>query len=252
MKFTTIVVENEQKMREVLIQLLNQCCPEIQVIGEASNIDDAYGLIVKAKPQVVFLDIEMPGGNGFELLNKFDSPPFETIFVTSYGHYSIRALRLSALDYILKPVSTDDLKTLPQRINEAIELKENALKYKMLQENLSNPPQEKKIIISTKSKFETIIVKDIAYLKADDNYTQIYLINGRKITVSKILREYEEMLCEPDGAFVRIHKAHIVNASYISSVERGNTCYAVLNDNTRLEIARRKKGEISKLLNVHL
>lgn len=158
MKLTAVVVENEQKMREVLIQLLGQSCPEIKVIGEASNIDDAYALIIKEKPQVVFLDIEMPGGNGFELLNKFDALPFEIIFVTSYGHYSIRALRLSALDYLLKPVLTDDLKVLPQRIKDTIQLKENALKYKMLQENLSNPPQGKKIIISTKSKFETVII----------------------------------------------------------------------------------------------
>src|SRR3954469_14911430 len=102
-KITAAIIEDESKLREVFVQLLQENCPEIEVIGEASNIVDGYSLILLKKPQVVFLDIEMPGGNGFELLSKFETIPFETIFVSSYGHYAIKALKLSALDYMLKP-----------------------------------------------------------------------------------------------------------------------------------------------------
>src|SRR3954466_6162974 len=136
MKLTAVIVEDELKLRKVFVELLKDNCPEIEVIAEAANIIDGYALIIQKKPQVVFLDIEMPGGNGFELLSKFEKIPFETVFVSSYGHYAIRALKLSALDYMLKPVMIEDLIKIPDRIKEAIDLKESALKYKSLEANL--------------------------------------------------------------------------------------------------------------------
>ena len=104
MKFTAVVVEDEYKVREVFINLIKHFCEEIEIVGEAENINDAYNLILSVKPDIVFLDIEMPHGNGFELISKFQKPPFEVIFVTSYGHYAIKAIKLCALDYLLKPV----------------------------------------------------------------------------------------------------------------------------------------------------
>ena len=145
MKLTAAIIEDESKLREVFVQLLQENCPEIEVMGEASNITDGYALILLKKPQVVFLDIEMPGGNGFELLSKFEKIPFETIFVSSYGHYAIKALKLSALDYMLKPVMIEELVKVSGRIREAIELKESALKYKSLLTNLKTPEQDKRI-----------------------------------------------------------------------------------------------------------
>lgn len=242
MKFTAAIIEDEFKLREVFIQLLRENCPEIDVVGEASNIADAYNLIQSKKPQVVFLDIEMPGGNGFELLSKFEKIPFETIFVSSYGHYAIKALKLSALDYMLKPVMIEDLIKIPARIQEAIDLKESALKYKSLAANLINTEQEKKILVQSKKRLEHIVLKDILYLEADNNYTSIFVKNQDRVVVSKTLKDYEEVLCDDDtSSFVRIHKTFIVNVNHIKFIDRGEDCAVVLANDIKLEVSRRKK-----------
>ena len=216
MKLTAVIVEYETRLREVFIELLKDNCPEIVVVGEAENISEGYRLILEKKPQVVFLDIEMPGGNGFELLSKFEKPFFETIFVSSYGHFAIRALKLSALDYLLKPVMVEDLQNIPARIHEAIDLKESALKYKTLQQNLIDSEPQKKIILRSKLKSESIDLKDILYLSSDLNYTTFYLTENRKLLVSKTLKEFEETLCDHEkSSFMRIHKAYIANLNYV-------------------------------------
>jgi two-component system LytT family response regulator len=242
MKLSAIIVDDEFKLRKVFTQLLQENCPELEIIGEADNIQDAYDLIVSKKPAIVFLDIEMPGGNGFDLLARFPTILFETVFVTSYGHYAIQALKLSALDYLMKPVSVEHLTSLTERIKSAITLKESAFKYNTLKANLQHNELDKKLIIQSKDKLEQVIVHTILYLKAEDNYTLIFLENGKKIIVSKTLKEYEEILCEFDQSFfIRIHKSFIVNAHQIKLIERGEGCSVLLKDNTRLEVARRRK-----------
>ncbi len=243
MKLSAIIIEDELKLRNVFIQLLHENCPEIEVMGEADNIHDGYDLIISKKPAVVFLDIEMPGGNGFELLAKFPVISFETIFVSSYGHYAIQALKLSALDYLLKPVSTEHLIGIPERIKNALAFKESAFKYNILKENLRSNELEKKLVIQSKDKIEHVNIHTILYLKSEDNYTFIFLENGKKFIVSKTLKEYEETLCDHDQSFfIRIHKSYIVNAHQIKTIERGEDCSILLKNNSRLEVSRRRKS----------
>jgi two-component system LytT family response regulator len=243
MKLSAIIIEDELKLRNVFVQLLQRNCPEIEVMGEADNIQDGYDLILSKKPAVVFLDIELPGGNGFELLAKFPIVPFETIFVSSYGHYAIQALKLSALDYLLKPVLKDHLVKITERIKNAITLKESAFKYNLLKENLQNGELDKKLVIQSKDKLEQINIHAILYLKSEDSYTFIFLENGKRFIVSKTLKEYEEILCDHDHSFfVRIHKSFIVNAHQIKTIERGEECSILLKNNSRLEVARRRKS----------
>lgn len=245
MKLTTVLIEDEVKLRKVFIELLKDNCPEIEVIGEAGNITDGYTLLLEKKPMVVFLDIEMPGGNGFELLSKFEKIPFETVFVSSYGHYAIRAIKLSALDYLLKPVMIEDLQQLPARIAEAIKIKEGALKYELLQQNLNDSEQEKKILLRSKVKTESVNLMDILYLNSDLNYTTFYVKGNHRIVVSKTLKEFEDILCDGGkSSFIRIHKTFIVNLNYVKKIERGNECFVILNDDTRLEVSRRKKTAV--------
>ncbi len=249
MNITAILVEDEFKIREVFKQLLEKYCPTILLLGEADNIADGYTLILKNKPDVVFLDIEMPGGTGFDLLSKFDMIPFETIFVTSYGHYAIRALKMSALDYLLKPVLIEDLIALPDKLKEAIGLKQNASKYTLLKNNLTSTEREKKLAVTSKKSLELINISDIVYLNGDGNYTTFFLKNKEKLVVSKTLKEFESILCSPTNDFIRIHKASILNISYLKSLITGVETFALLKDKTQLEVSRRKKRELIERLN---
>lgn len=244
MKIRSLVVEDEFKVRQVLVDLLRRFCPEIEVLAEASNIEEAEQLIALHQPQLIFLDIEMPGGNGFELLAKYKAPTFSTIFVTSYGHYAIRAIRFSALDYLLKPVMIDDLQQAVERAREKLGTRTE--QYALLQENLEEKQQPKKLVLNNKSKLEYIETDAILYLAGDGNYTHIHLAGGRKHCLSRTLREFEEMLCAPGSpaGFVRIHKGCIVNLLHVDHLERGDKFSLLLRDGTKLEVSRRKKAEL--------
>lgn len=250
MKLTAIVIEDEFKLREIFIQLLQTHCPEIEIIGDTGNITDGYKLIRSKKPDVVFLDIEMPQGNGFDLLSKFETIPFEVIFVSSYEQYAIRALKLSALDFILKPILIEELIGLPDKIKKTIELKESAGKYRMLKENLKLPDEEKQIMLNTRNRMEPVKLCDIIYLKADMNYTHIFIKGVGRAVVSKTLKDFEDMLCEVDNSsFVRIHKSFIVNIPFIKLIERGESYVVLLKDDTALEVSRRKKTTLIERFN---
>jgi two-component system LytT family response regulator len=250
MKLTAIVIEDEYKIREMFIDLLKKHCLEIEVVGEAGNITDGYELIVSRKPDVVFLDIEMPKGNGFDLLSKFEKIPFEVIFVSSYEHYAIKALRLSALDFLLKPIMIEDLLDITNRIKQSIALKESAFKYSLLKDNLKRNDDSRQLVLNTKTKIECVSLNQIMYLKAELNYTSIFIANQNRLVVSKTLKEFEEMLCEENNSFIRIHKTYIVNTNYIKTIERGEEFFIRLKDDTRLEVSRRKKIVLMNKLNV--
>jgi two-component system LytT family response regulator len=241
---TAIVVEDEFKVRNVFTKLLQQYCPQIEIIGEAENISDAYDIIVLKKPAVVFLDIEMPYGNGFELLSKFGELPFEVVFVTSYSHYAIRAIKYSALDYLLKPVMVSDLQNLVPRILERQELKSSADQYRILQKNMDDKEQQT-LVVNTKTRTEYLPMNKIMYLQADGNYTLI-LSEGSKVHVAKTLKEYDAILCDGTSDFVRIHKAYIVNLSHIKHIDRGDKNVVLLNNGISLEVSRRKRQELTE------
>ncbi|MCW3102165.1 MAG: two component transcriptional regulator, LytTR family [Bacteroidetes bacterium] len=247
MEITAVVIEDEFKVRSVFIQLLGKFCNEIKVIGETDNVKDGYDMILLKKPDVVFLDIEMPRGNGFELLARFKEIPFEVIFVTSYGHYAIKAIRFSALDYLLKPVLVSDLQELPERIRKKIEMKTQAGQYRVLLENLDRAEQ-KTLVVNTKTRTDYIPVSEILYLKADGNYTLIHTVSA-KFHVAKTLKEYDELLCSADSQFLRIHKACIINTNYIKQLNRGESSTVIMSNGVSLEISRRKKQELSERLN---
>jgi two-component system LytT family response regulator len=245
MELKAVIVDDEFKVRDVFINLLRKFCPEITILGEAENVDSAYDLICAKQPNIVFLDIEMPGGNGFELLARFPEVPFEIIFVTSYGHYAIKAIKFSALDYLLKPVMIEDLQQLVARLSRSLESRHHARQYKLLGENLSAAPLDQKLVINTKTKLEYVSLSDIIYLKADGNYTTIFLRDNVRFYIARTLKDYEDLLCKPgNDSFIRIHKGYIVNIAFVRHIERGEDYSLILKDNTRLEISRRKKAEL--------
>lgn len=248
MKLATIVVEDEFKVREVFVDLLKNFCPEINVIAEADNIHTAYTLIIEKKPAVVFLDIEMADGTAFDLLKKFENIDFEIVFVTSYSHYALKAIKLSALDYLLKPVTIEELQEVTKKITKQIGINKYIQQYSLLKGNLNKSEAEATIAIVTKNKLEYVPVADISYLKGDRNYSFVYLKNGLSYFAARTLKEYEDILCEQSLLFFRVHKSYIVNVSEIKHIERGENYKIVLRDGNTLEVSRRKRQELIERL----
>lgn len=238
MKLKTIIVEDEQTSREILRNYLIKYCPTVNIEGEASNIDEALILIRNSELDLVFLDVEMPYGSGFDLLEKMGNINFEVVFVTAYNQYAIEALNSHASYYLLKPISIDELIKAVDYVTE-IKTRENELQHSVLVPK-SNPIGQK-ITIPTQNGFEVLPVKNIIYCKADDNYTELYLENNQKKIVSKTLKYFEVILKEK--GFSRIHKSYLVNVAYIASYKKGKGGTVFLTNGKELSVSASRKAE---------
>ena len=238
MKLKTIIVEDEQISREILRNYIGKYCPNLELLGEASNIEEAYELIQQHELDLVFLDVEMPFGNGFDLLERVEDRTFETIFVTAYDHYAIEALNNQATYYLLKPISIDELIKSVSLVTE-IKEKENQLQNTILQPKTS--AINGKITIPLQDGFEVINVEEIVFCKADDNYTEIHFSNSRKI-VSKTLKHFEEVLKE--YPFARIHKSYLVNINAITKYKKGKGGSVELTNGKEVLVSASKKGNL--------
>jgi len=239
MKLRTIIVEDEQTSREILKNYLTKYCPQVVVLGEASTIDEALILIRNNELDLVFLDVEMPFGNAFDLLEKVGNINFETIFVTAYNQYAIDALNNHASYYLLKPISIDELIKAVDYVTE-VKTKENELQNTVLIPKTSS--ENGKITIPTQEGFEVLGIQDILYCKADDNYTHLFLKNDHKKLVSKTLKYFEEALKQ--SSFARIHKSYLVNVSYIVNYKKGKGGSVLLANGKELSVSSSKKGEL--------
>jgi two-component system, LytTR family, response regulator len=244
MEIKAILVDDEADNRSVLRNLLKMFCPNIKVMAEASNIDTAYDLIIEQSPQVVFLDIQMPGGYGFNLLKKFKELPFEVIFVTGYDKYALEAIKLSAIHYLMKPVEVADLQEAVKRLEKNVKSKYLVQQLENVEYNLD--AVEKKIIIHTNDKVLFLPLKDITHFEGERNYTNIYT-SDKKYISSKNLGEYEEMI-EWNKQFYRIGKSCIVNLNCITNYSKGEPCMLTVNEKFTYEISRRKKQELLEKL----
>ena len=238
MELKTIIVEDEQTSREILKNYLTKYCPKVTVVGEASNIDEAMILIRNNELDLIFLDVEMPYGSGFDLLDKFDETDFEVVFVTAYNQYAIEALNNHASYYLLKPISIDELIKAVDYVSQ-IKIKEKQLQDAVLVPKIN--VTDHKITIPTQDGFEVLEMKDIIYCKADDNYTELFLNNNQKKLVSKTLKYFEDILKE--SGFARIHKSFLVNVSYIASYKKGKGGTVSLSNGKELSVSASKKAE---------
>jgi two-component system LytT family response regulator len=245
-----IIVDDEPKSREVLKTLLERFCPMVNVLGMAGGVEEAKTLIEKVQPDIVFLDVEMPGGNGFKLLDETAKNNFEIIFVTSYGHYAIPALRYSAIDYLLKPVEIEELKNAVQRVEVRMQ-KKNDLKanYRALNENLQLPISQQRIAVHGVNDIRFVSVKEIVRLEGDSNYTYIFTSTGGKYHTSKTLKDYEELL-QGHPNFVRVHKTHIINLDHLTKFMKNDGGYIIMSDGSKVEVSRRKKQELMERLKI--
>lgn len=241
----TIIVDDEAGGRSTLKNFLIRYCDAVNVVGEASSAANAVELITALNPQLVFLDIDMPGGDGFELLSKFDAPLFQTIFVTAHDQYALRAIKYQALDYLLKPVDIDELIRAVDRARRKIHERTSALSAYDL------PPARhiaaEKIALPVMEGFVYKSITDIIYCEAEGNYTQFYFADKTKLLVCRTLGNYENQLI--DRGFVRIHHHHLVNVAHIVKYQRGRGGAVLLADGTELIVSQRKKDELLRVLN---
>lgn len=237
-----ILVDDEPRNIRILKNLLEEFCPQVKVAGEAESSEAAIALIRSNQPDLVFLDIEMPFGNAFDLLDKLMPVNFQVIFVTAFDNYALKAFRYCALDYLLKPVDIDDLKTAVQKVLERVKEKDMDQKLDIFLKNIKGGKSSlQKIGLPTNDGLFFTNVENIIRCEASGSYTIIYLADKQKFVVSKSLKEYEDMLPEKD--FCRIHHSHIVNLAYVKKYFKGRGGYIEMQDHTSIEVSTRKRDE---------
>ena len=239
-----IIIDDEENNRENLRLALEQHCPEVSAIGEAESVMTAIDKITELNPDLVFLDIAMPIGDGFQLLESLPKIDFDVIFVTAYDHYAIKAIRFSAIDYLLKPIDALELK---QAVGRVLHKRDKKQKTKNLDMFLSNLRQkEKKIALPQLDHVEFVPVADIIRCQGDKNYTYFFLKDGRKILVSRTLKEYVELL--EDSDFYRVHQSHLVNLNFVQKYGKRDGGFVIMNDNHQIPVARNRKEALLRLL----
>ena len=239
MKLNSIIVEDEETSREILRNYLKKYCPNVNILGEASNVEEALVLIRNNDLDLVFLDVEMPYGNAFDLLDKVGDVDFETVFVTAYNNYAVEALNAHASYYLMKPISIDELIKAIDYVTE-IKTKEEALQDQVLVPKTN--AVSGKITIPQQDGFEIINTADILYCKADDNYTEIYLNTNKKKVVSKTLKYFEDAL--NDTNFARVHKSYLVNVNEIVKYVKGKGGSVVLSNGKQVMVSASKKADL--------
>ena len=246
MELRTIIVEDEQRSREILKNFLEEFCSGIKIVGTASNVEEAVLEIKSNNPDVVFLDIELQGGTGFEVLSQVSNLDFEVIFTTAFDQYAVKAVKYSSLDYLMKPIDLDEL----QQVVERAKVKKNQSDYKKQLENLIlNLRQEKsnlkKICLSTNEGFEFIAVEDILYCKGDGSYTMFFVEGCENLLVSKNLKEYENLL---DQDFMRVHQSFLVNLKKVKKYVKSDGGYIVMDNGDIVSVSRSKKEDFIRVM----
>jgi two-component system, LytTR family, response regulator len=226
---TTIIVDDEKPSRDGLSTYIRDFCREISVVAECDSVKTAYNAILEHHPDLVFLDIEMPNGNGFDLLKLFKKPEFKVIFVTAYSEYAIRAFRFSAADYLLKPVKVDELVEAVSKVRDSLDLKLEPTYMQTLMENLTPKTAPENLVVNDLKGFTVIKVRNIIKCEGEGYCTHFYLVGGKKVTSSKNLKYYEELLAE--NQIMRVHHSSLVNLDHVEGYSRQGEI--LLNENLK-------------------
>jgi two-component system LytT family response regulator len=236
----TIIIDDESDAVEFISSIIGEYCPDLEVVGKAHNVIEGFRLINDKAPDLVFLDVEMPNGSGFDLLARFPEKNFEVVFITAFNHYAIKAIKFSAVDYILKPININEFIEAVARVAKKRLTKPSATNdnLKVLLENLrSSPPS--RLAIPTADGMEYLNPREIIRIEADRSYSWFYLIGDRKILVSKHLKEFQELLS--DRHFFRSHNSHLINLKFVKKFIRREGGYIEMTDGVLIPISRNKK-----------
>ena len=233
----SVIIDDEPESRIAVFNILSNYCKDVEVLGEAGDVASGIETIIEHEPDLVFLDIQMPDGSGFKLLEGFDNINFHVVIITAYDQYAIKAIKFSAVDYILKPID-------PQQLIDAVEKVKTLTPAKFqsperIQNLLNNRNVFTKIALPTLNGYRFVYIKDIIRCEADNNYTYFFLKTTEQIVVTRTLKEYEMLL--KDDSFIRVHQSHLVNLEYVTEYIKGDGGIAVMSDGSEVEISRRKK-----------
>ena len=239
----TLIVDDEKNNRQLISDLLIQHFPNVAVIGEADGVKSGIEAIRKLSPELVLLDIRMEDGDAFDLLNQLGNIDFKIIFITAYEEYALKAIKFSALDYLLKPIMLKELKLAIEKAEKQL-IRDLQLQLSELKNNLQ-PNQKKRIVLHSAEKLQLIPVQKIIRCEAERNYCMFFLENSEKIIVSSPMKDFVDILSEQ--GFFRLHKSHLVNLSYVESYLKADGGYVVLTDGTELPVAMRKKNQLIEL-----
>ncbi|NDV63749.1 LytTR family DNA-binding domain-containing protein [Bacteroides sp. 224] len=245
-KIYALIIDDEAGNRENLRRMLEHHCPQVTLLGECASVKEASLSIVKYKPDLIFLDICLPDGTGFTLLENLREVSPEVIFVTAFDQYAIQAIRFSALDYLLKPIDFGELIRAVDKAVQTIRLKQQNLRIQNLLLNSLRQDKKKKIALSVADKIEFVEVSTVIRCEAESNYTTFYLVSGEKLIVSRTLKEYDELLT-PYG-FLRVHQSHLINPDEIRSFVKSDGGYLLMNDGSSVSISRQRRNEVMEAL----
>lgn len=243
---SAILVDDENHCNRTLRYDLAKHCPNVQVLADALSGDEALEKIITLRPDLVFLDIEMPGMNGFDLLRQLTPIKFNVIFVTAYDQYAIQAFRFAAIDYLLKPVVSAQLKEAVSRVEAHERTPYNEEQLEILMHNLRGGLKSPRIVLPSGRGLDFVNTEDILYCKAESNYTHLCLCDGKKYTYAKTLKDVEQMLA--NHGFFRVHQSYLIQLTHVQRYLRDDGGYVVMSDGMQIPIAKRRKEEFMALL----
>ena len=242
-----VLIDDEDNSLEALSILLEKYCPDVEIIGTGQSVEEAVETIDNLQPELVFLDIALPDGQGFEVLEQVSHKNFEVVFTTAYDQYALTAFEFSALDYILKPINAEKLQQSVKRYQEIKGDRDISGRVSVLKESLNNVNE--RIILTSMDGFEVYKIADIIRCEANGSYTTFFIKGGIKVVTSKTLNNFEKLLS--DQPFARVHSKHLVNLEFIKRYISGRGGYVVFEDGSQVDVSERKKKEFIRLMKEH-
>ncbi len=238
-----LIIDDESDARSTLLSFLKSTCPHVNVVGEASGVQEGYKQIHLLEPDLIFLDIQMDDGTGFDLLEKVKNPEFFVIFTTAFDNHAVKAFKYAAVDYLLKPIDPDELLEAVSKVRKKQSSNQKRIDHLM---EVRHSGVQDRIALSSQDSYTLVRFDQIMRLESDSNYTHFHLTSKEKITVPKSLKEFEDIL--PTNIFFRTHQSHIINVTYVKKFIKEDGGYVLMEDGTEIMVARRRKDEFIKML----
>ncbi|MCH2229687.1 MAG: LytTR family DNA-binding domain-containing protein [Crocinitomicaceae bacterium] len=240
-----LIIDDENRTRQLIAKMIDSFGMEVETIPEGENVQSGIAAIEKHNPDIVFLDIQMPDGTGFDVLASIPNKTFEVIFITAHEEFAIKAIKFSALDYLLKPVDTTELKAALEKALTTIEEKSESTQFDALQKNIQ-PSEKRRLVLKTQESVHVVELDQIIRCEADRNYTSFFLLENKKILVSKTLKEYETLLAGHN--FLRVQQSHLVNIDYVDRYDKKNGGAVVMKDGSEVPLSPAKRDVFFKRL----